>query len=272
MLVVTGRAQTPGQPEGQQQRRGEEMEEADKELALIREQRDEAMCYAKELEREEADRSALRSAQASAELLYAQQKAELDAHEIRNSSRIPLQSIERRFAAGVEVLNVERRRLVSDHIQRTDVLTHQLPCATTAETSARLAVKANALEARLAAVAHGSQATEATNHIKRSMTEEAGHAIASHDAVIQELHQRLEVLAADAKRREEDILHQKASQVKTLYQQLEAAKGTANVAGERRLREMQTWTERAQAQLYDKDRHMQETMVTDRHATERGDL
>ena len=141
------------------------MEEADKELALIREQRDEAMCYAKELEREEADRSALRSAQASAELLYAQQKAELEAHEIRNSSRIPLQS-----AAEVEVLNVERRRLVSDHIQRTDVLTHQLPCATTAETSARLAVKANALEARLAAVAHGSQATEATSHRKRSMT------------------------------------------------------------------------------------------------------
>ena len=52
----------------------------------------------------------LRSAQASAELLFAQQKAEFDANEIRNSSRIQLQSMESRYAAEVDELNLERRR------------------------------------------------------------------------------------------------------------------------------------------------------------------
>ena len=98
------------------------------------------------MEREEADRSALRSAQASAELLYAQQKAELDAHEIRNSSCIQLQAIERRYAAEVEELGIERWRLVSDHMQRTDARAHKLQCAITTETSARLAAKANVEE------------------------------------------------------------------------------------------------------------------------------
>ena len=50
------------------------------------------------MEKAEAERSALRSAEASAELLLAQQQAELDAHEIRNSSRIRLQSLEAQFA------------------------------------------------------------------------------------------------------------------------------------------------------------------------------
>ena len=92
------------------------------------------------------------------------------------------------------------------------------------------------------------------------MAEEAAQAIASRDAMIRELHQRLEVPAADEKKREEDILHQRESQQKTLSQQLESAKVTANVAEESHLREMQILTERAQAELHDKDRQTQEAM------------
>ena len=44
------------------------------------------------------------------------------------------------------------------------------------------------------------------------MAEEAAQAIASRDAMIRELHQRLEVPAADETKREEDILQQKSQQ------------------------------------------------------------
>ena len=56
------------------------------------------------------------------------------------------------------------------------------------------------------AVAQGTQATESINHMKGAMTYEDGQAIASRDAMIQVLHQRLGILAADANKREEDIL------------------------------------------------------------------
>ena len=112
-----------------------------------------------------------RSDQASAELLLAQQEAEFDANEIRNSSRIQLQSMESRYAADVDELNLERRRLISDHMQRTDALTHKLHCAANAENSAGHTAKANAEEARLVAAAQGVQAAEAINHIKGAVTQ-----------------------------------------------------------------------------------------------------
>ena len=76
-------------------------------VASIHEQCMKAESYA-HVEKAESERSALRSAEASAELFLAQQQAELDAHEIRNSSRIRLQSLEARFVSEVEELNNER--------------------------------------------------------------------------------------------------------------------------------------------------------------------
>ena len=82
-------------------------------VASIHEQCMKAESYAR-LEKTQAERSALRSAEASAELLLAQQKAELDAHEIRNSSRIQLLSLEARFASEVDELNMVRRRITAE--------------------------------------------------------------------------------------------------------------------------------------------------------------
>ena len=56
------------------------------------------------------------------------------------------------------------------------------------------------------------------------MAEEAAQAIASRDAMIRELHQRLEVPAADEKKREEDILHQRESQQKPYLNSLSPQK------------------------------------------------
>ena len=177
-------------------------------IASIHEQCMKAESYAR-MEKTEAERSALRSAEASAELLLAQQKAELDAHEIRNSSRIRLQSLEARFASEVEELNIERRRVVVENTQRTDALNLKLQSAIAAENSARLAAKANADEANMAVMTHGNQATEAIGRISAAMAEEATQAVSSRDATIHVLQERLEHLTADASRREEDNRRQK---------------------------------------------------------------
>ena len=50
-------------------------------------------------------------------------------------------------------------------------------------------------------------------HEKGALAEEAGQAIAFRDATIWELRQQLETLAADSKRRDEDILNCKESQL-----------------------------------------------------------
>ena len=99
--------------------------------------------------------------------MYAQQKADIDAHEIRNSPRIQLQSIEGPYATEMQELNFARRRLISDHMQRTDAPTHKFHCAVAAENSARLTAKASTEEARLAAEAQCMQATEAIGHMKK---------------------------------------------------------------------------------------------------------
>ena len=139
--------------------------------------------------------------------MYAQQKADIDAHEIRNSPRIQLLSIEGPYATEMQELNFERRRLISDHMQRTDALTHKFHCAVAAENSARLTAKASAEEARLAAEAQCMQAPDAIGHMKQgALAEEAGQAIG-------ELRQQLETLAADSTRRDEDILNCKESQL-----------------------------------------------------------
>ena len=108
--------------------------------AIVR-QLDVATARARQAEVAAADASALLTELANAELLLAQQQAALDTHEIWNSIRVEVQTIETYCRAEVSELNTDRRRMVAGHAQRPGDLSRRLQNARTAEASARLCAK-----------------------------------------------------------------------------------------------------------------------------------
>ena len=118
------------------------------------------------------------AALAQAELLLAQREAETDAREIRNSLRSELQTMESRFRAEVSELQMDRRRLVADHAQRSEDLGLQLQRTTTAEARARK----HAMALRRAVFAQYSEAATSAEQLKDLLIAEPMLALRERDA------------------------------------------------------------------------------------------
>ena len=74
-------------------------------------------------------------------MLHAQQSTELDAIEIRNSTRVELNTWEAGFKAESREQHTGRRRSVDDHSERVGDVTDRLKCSRNAEAPARANAK-----------------------------------------------------------------------------------------------------------------------------------